>query len=155
MALGWLVQGSMTESDKDVYAEAGLALRWAQLFEAEIVTVVLMYGVSRGRFQVRSEAEDFVRKAEKRPLRHLLREALMRVRFEPDVSGTFEAAIGARNFFVHRFFWDRAEAFADERRHAELLKELRDLTQLFFSAHKFSEMLRDLYIQQLGSGVER
>ena len=67
------------------------------------------------------------------------------------MSGTFEAAINARNFFVHRFFWDRAEAFADERHHQELLKELRDLTQLFFSAHKFSEMLRDLYVQQLGS----
>lgn len=148
------VRGKMTDFDKEVYAEAGLALRWAELFEAEIVTVVLVYGVSRGRFRVRSEAEDFVRQAKKRPLRKLLRETLTRVQFEPDVSGTFEAAISARNSFVHRFFWDRAEAFADERRHQELLKELRDLTHLFFSAHKFSEMLRDMYVQQLGTKLE-
>jgi hypothetical protein len=117
-----------------------------------MVTVVLMYGVSRGTFRLRSDAEAFVRKAEKGPLRKLLREALTRVRFEPDVSGTFYAAIDARNLFVHRFFWDRAEAFVDERQHPELLKELRDLTQLFFSAHKFSEMLRDLYARQIESG---
>jgi hypothetical protein len=143
----------MTELNKDVYAAAGLALYWAQLFEAEIVTVVLIYGVSRGRFRARSEAEAFIQKAEKQSLRQLLRDTLVRVKFEPDVSGTFEAAINARNSFVHRFFWDQAEAFADEGRHPELLKELHDLAQLFFSAHKFSEMLRDLYIQQLGNDV--
>ena len=72
-----------------------------------------------------------------------------RVRFEPDVTGTLEEAREQRNFFVHRFFWERAEAFADESRHPELLDELKQLTELFFSAHKFAEMLRDLYVKQL------
>ena len=139
----------MTETDKNVYAAAGLALRWAQTFEAEIVTVVLMHGVARGAFRVRSEAEAFVRKSEKRPLRHLLNEALARVRFEPDISGTFEAALDARNWFVHSFFWDRAEAFADDNQHEELLKELRELTQLLYSAHTFAVILRDLYAKQV------
>ena len=138
-----------TDSDMRVYAEAGLALRWAQLFEAEIVTVLLVYGVSRQRFQVRSEAEDFIRKAEKRPLSQLLREILTRVKFEPDVTPTFEEALAARNSLVHRFFWDRSEIFAKDADHLKLFGELRELTQLFFTAYKFAEMLRDLYVQQL------
>jgi hypothetical protein len=139
---------SAAELDKEIYAAAGLALRWAQLFESEIVTVVLVYGVSRGKFEVRSEAEEFIRKAEKRPLTQLLHETLQRVKFEPDVSGTFEEAISARNFLVHSFFWNRSEAFADVRHQSQLLEELRELTQLFFSAHKFAEIVRDMYIKQ-------
>ncbi|HKP36788.1 MAG TPA: hypothetical protein VJT71_08010 [Pyrinomonadaceae bacterium] len=137
------------DPDLSIYAGAGLALRWAQLFEAEIVTVLLIYGVSRQKFNVRSEAEEFLRKTERRPLGQLLREILTRVRFEPDVSPTFEAAISARNSLVHRFFWDRAETFAKESDHSKMLDELRDLTQLFFSAYTFAEMLRNLYLQQL------
>ncbi len=33
----------VSDSDKQVYAAVGLALRWAQSFEAEIVTVVLVH----------------------------------------------------------------------------------------------------------------
>lgn len=140
--------GAVTDSDMKVYAEAGLALRWAQLFEAEIVTVLLVYGVSRQQFRVRSEAEDFIRTTEKRPLSQLLRAILKRVKFEPDVTPTFEEAISARNSLVHRFFWDRSDTFAEETDHSKLLAELRELTQLFFSAYKFAEMLRNLYLQQ-------
>jgi hypothetical protein len=140
---------SVSDWDMHVYAEAGLALRWAQLFEGEIVTVVLVYGVSRQQFSVRSEAEDFVRKAEKKPLSQLLHDVLKRVKFEPDITPTFEEAISARNSLVHRFFWDRSETFAEETDQSKLLKELRDLTLLFFSAYKFAEMLRNLYVQQL------
>ena len=50
---------------------------------------------------------------------------------------------------MHRFFWDRSETFAEETDQSKLLKELRDLTLLFFSAYKFAEMLRNLYVQQL------
>jgi len=143
----------MTKSDADIYAETGVALRWAQLFEAEIVTVALFHGIARGQFHVRAEAEEFIRKADKGPLSKLLQEILAHVRFEPDVTGTFQAAIEARNSFVHRFFWDRAEAFADAEQHPKLLGELRELTQLFFSAHKFAEMLRHLYFKQCGTNV--
>jgi hypothetical protein len=137
------------DSDLSVYAEAGLALRWAQLFEAEIITVLFIHGVSRQQFAVRSEAEEFIRKTEKRPLTQLLRDILTRVRFEPDVTPTFEAAISARNSLVHRFFWDRSEGFSKVTDRSKTLDELRDLTRLFFSAYKFAEMLRNLYVQQL------
>lgn len=139
----------MTETDRSVYAAVGLALQWAQLFEAEMVTVLLAHGVARGEFRVRKEAEEFLRTAERKSLSRVLKTCLDQVRFEPDVSGTFEEAREARNFLVHRFFWDRAEEFADDPRHAELLEELRELTQLFFSAHKFAEILRELYLKQM------
>ncbi len=141
----------VSESDMKVYMAVGLALRWAQAFEAEMVAVVLAHGIARGRFRVRSEAEAFVERAEKKALRQLLRECLALVRFEPDVTGTFDAAVDARNFLAHSFFWERTEAFVDETRHIELLTELREMTDLFFSAHKFAEMLRNLYQRQFGS----
>lgn len=139
----------MTETDRSVYAAVGLALRWAQLFEAEMVTVLLAHGVAHGEFRVRKEAEEFLRGAERKSLNRVIKICLDQVRFEPDVSGTFEEAREARNFLVHQFFGDRAEEFADDVRHAELLEELRELTKLFFSAHKFAEMLRELYLRQM------
>lgn len=139
----------MMGRDGEIYAAAGLALRWAQLFEAEVVTVALLHGVARRKFRTRAQAEDFVASSERKPLSQLLRKVLARVKFQPDVSGTFDEAIEVRNAFVHRFFWDHAEAFADDNRIDELIAQLKDNQRLFFSAHKFASMLSEMYRDQL------
>jgi hypothetical protein len=133
-----------------VYRACGLALSWAQFFEAEIVNAVLCHSITRNKFLVRSQAVRFLFDTEKRPLRQLLREVLKRARFEPDVTGTLFEAIERRNFLVHKYFWDRMEDFATEEGRYSMLEELRELTQLFYSAHKFASMITDLYSEQLG-----
>jgi hypothetical protein len=140
--------------DNQVYQACGLALRWAQLFEAEIVNVLLFHSLARKKFLVRSKAEAFLIHTEKRPLRQLLREVLERVRFEPDVTSTFVEAIEQRNFLAHKYFWDRMEDFATKEGRDRMIEELRELTQLFYSAHRFSSMITRLYVEQLGVSDE-
>jgi hypothetical protein len=145
----------VSDWDVNVYVEAGVALGWAQLFEAEMVTVLLVYDVSGEQFRFRAEAENFIRTSNKRPLIRLLRQVLSRVNFEPDVSPKFEEAISARNLLVHHFLSERTWPGIEQENTSKMIDELRELTQLFLSAYKFAEMLRSLYFQQLGESEIR
>jgi hypothetical protein len=147
-------QGDARAQEDQVYRACGLALSWAQFFEAEIVNAVLFHSIARNKFLVRSQAEKCLFDTEKRPLRQLLREVLKRIKFEPDVTGTFFEAIERRNFLAHKYFWDRMEDFATEEGRNSMLEELRKLTVLFYSAHKFASMITDLYSEQLGVSRE-
>lgn len=140
--------------DREVYEKAGLALSWAQLFEAEIVNVLFLHGLARKKFAVRSDAEQFLRKSNKRPLRQKLDDVLSRVKFEPDIKPTLYEALEKRNFFVHEYFWERMEKHHSAEGQQEMIEELHDLTQLFYSARKFASLLTDLYAKQVGIDVD-
>ena len=58
--------------DNQVYQACGLALRWAQLFEGEIVNAMLFHSIAQNKFLARSEAEAFLTKTERRQLRKLI-----------------------------------------------------------------------------------
>jgi len=136
--------------DDAVYRAAGLALAWAQYFEAEVVNIVFMHALARKRVVSRAQAENLISCSERRPLRKLLKEVLGRVRTEPDLTATFFEAVDKRNFLVHRFFWEFADEFTTSAGRSKMLTELRDITKLLYSAHTFAQQISWLYLKQLG-----
>jgi hypothetical protein len=138
----------------EVYEAAGLALSWAQCFEAELVSIALYHGLARKTLRTRSDAFVFIEQQDRRPAKKLLKEVLSRVKLEPDLQPTFEEALDRRNAFVHRFFWDRLETCSSVEGRAEARAELRELTELFYSANKFASIVAELYLKQLDLPTE-
>ncbi|MCI0562287.1 MAG: hypothetical protein MN733_27705 [Nitrososphaera sp.] len=141
---------SEQEHDQEVYAAAGLALRWAQMFEAELVNALFLHGVARGKFTKRDEAKEFIYKSDKKPLRQKLDAVLKRIQFEPDLRPTFDEALSKRNIFVHQYFWERTEAQMSEAGRDRMISELKELARVFYSAHSFTQMITELYAKQVG-----
>lgn len=136
--------------DDAVYRAAGLALSWAQYFEAEIVNIVFLHAIARGQVPSRSKAERLLSVAEKTPLRRQLRAVLTRAKTQPDLTATFLEAVDQRNYLVHRFLWDHSSNLTTANGRDRMLQELHDITQLLFSAHRFAQLRSGLYLKQLG-----
>jgi hypothetical protein len=138
------------DNEQQLYALCGEALCWAQMLEQEILNSILLHAVARGTVASRADLDDLLYRKDKQPLRHKLDEIFQRVRTEPDLRPIFYEALDKRNFFVHRFFWDRWElSFANEGRE-QLIVEVRDLGELFQSAYLFAKGITDLYAKQVG-----
>jgi len=138
------------EHDQQVYTATGLALRWAQMFEMEVVNILFLYSLAKETFSTRKQAEEFLYKKGIQPLRHKLDEIFKRVKFEPDLRPTFYEALEKRNYFVHQYFWNRMELFMNVNGRDQMITELKDITDLFYSAYTFAIIITDLYAKQVG-----
>lgn len=142
----------MTDSDdcsnNQLHALCGEALCWAQLLEQEILNGILLHAVARKTVMTRAQADDLINQRDKKPLRHKLDEVFQRVRTEPDLRPTFYEALEKRNFFVHKFFWDRFEELRTWEGRERLIVEVRGYAELFRGAYLFSRGITDLYMKQ-------
>lgn len=142
----------MTHGDDDssnrLYALCGHALCWAQLLEQEILNGILLHAVVRKVVLTQAQANDLLNQRDKAPLRRKLDEVFKRVKTEPDLRPTFYEAVEKRNFFVHKFFWDRFEDSLTPEGRERLIVEVRGYAELFRSAYLFSRGITDLYREQ-------
>lgn len=138
------------ELKQRLYALCGETLCWAQLLEQEILNAILLHAVAREKITTRSEAEDLLTQKDKQPLRNKLNEIFKRVKTEPDLSPTFYEAVEKRNFFVHKFFWDRFEDSFTEEGQQRLIVEVKGYSELFRSAYLWSKGITQLYAKQAG-----
>ena len=136
------------ESTQRLHMLCGEALFWAQLLEQEILNSILLHAIARKKVTTLDEARNLLSKADKQPLRRKLDEIFKRVKTEPDLSPTFFEAVEKRNFFIHKFFWDRFDDLHMEEGRQRLIVEVREYVELFRSAYLWSQGIAALYMKQ-------
>lgn len=142
------MQDTSKDNNNAFYALCGEALLWAQMLEQEILTGILLHAVARGTALSRAEANDLLRRKDKQPLKHKLDEIFKRVGTKPDLTPVFYEALEKRNFFVHRFFWDRMGLSFTYDGREKLVAEVGELCELFRSAYLFAKGFTELYLKQ-------
>ena len=142
------MQDSNQGDENVLYVLCGEALLWAQMLEQEILTGILLHAVVRGTVLSRDEANELLRRKDKQPLKHKLDEVFKRVGTKPDLTPVFYEALEKRNFFVHRFFWDRMELSFSYDGREKLVAEVEELRELFRSAYLFAKGITELYAKQ-------
>jgi len=138
----------------ELYAVCGEALLWTQMHEQEILNSILFHALARQTIASRAEAEDLLCRRDKQPLKKNLDEIFQRVGTEPDLKPISYEALDKRNFFVHRFFWDRMEVSFTKEGREKLIIEASKLAELFERACLIAKGITELYKAQLGMPVE-
>lgn len=120
------------DQHREVYAWAGLALYYAQVFEQAVINVIYAAQLADGTLAAafRSSDEFFTTHGDQ-TLGRLLAALRQHLSLPEDVGRQCSEALRRRNFLVHHFFAERVELFVHEQGRQLLLAELHAAITIF------------------------
>ena len=114
------------EQAHEVYAWAGLALYYGQVFEQGLIHTLYAGQVVDGSLlKTFGTLEKFDAIVDKQTAGALIRRLRQHVMTETHVDDTCDEALRRRNFVVHHFFSERSELFARQDGRQLMIEELR------------------------------
>lgn len=127
---------------REVYAWAGLAMYFAQVFEQSVIHTTYAARVVDGTLvQEFSSADDYYEMTASKPLGPLLARLRNHVELPADIDAHCSDAHRLRNFLIHHFFSDRIELFGHQDGRQLMLGELHGSIQAFAQADKELEQV--------------
>ncbi len=121
----------MTNDDelrKDVFAWYGGAAYAAQLFEQELIILLILTARLENRALPSNTIEDLDEWLSKKTLGGLLRELKKKFTLAPDFERLLNEYLEKRNFLAHRFFVDHATDLLSRSGCERLVEELKGLS---------------------------
>lgn len=123
------------EQHREVYAWAGLALYYAQVFEQGMIHAAYVAQIENNTL-VRefTSAEDFQGVVDRQTAGKIIRRVREHVTLSPELEAICLACVDRRNFLAHRFFSERSDSFARREGRQQMLEELREMIVGFQTA---------------------
>jgi len=122
------------ETTNEVYALTGVALHWAQCFEASMTNFLILHARLTGTVTTLESSDKLEAEYEKSTMGQLAKKLRQFAVFDDDAEEILKSAIQERNRLMHRFFQIHAETFLSENGAKGMLKELQNCTILFRKA---------------------
>lgn len=120
------------EQTREVYAWAGLALYYAQVFEQGMIHTVYAGQIVNGTITAEfNTADAFRRVVDSQTAGTILKRLKQHVTLDTESDDMCAEALRLRNFLAHHFFSDRSELFFSQQGRRLMLEELRAMTQVF------------------------
>ena len=130
------------EQCRDVYANFGVAVYFAQCFEKTVCNLLLFHRVVDQGDVTLENVDELERLIHKKTLGMLLKELKLNVTFN-DSKNTddFDKALEKRNFLLHHYFWERTVQTMSSNGRVQILAELDELRVLFQTADGIAKTL--------------
>jgi hypothetical protein len=126
---------------KEIYAQAGLALYFAQVLEHGVVNAMFIARMPEREQVTRAEIDAFAAEQFETPLGAMLKAMRRYVTVPHDVDALLKEAPGKRNWLAHRFFREFAEHFMNAKGRDEMHAYLQDAQPVFQRSYKELEAL--------------
>jgi hypothetical protein len=123
-----------SEQCKEVYAQAGLSLYWAQCLEKTLENFLVLHAQVSGECITLTQLDTFEERVEAQTLGRLLSDTRKHVLFKNGAEEFLTRALERRNFLVHRFFKERAEDFVSGAGRDRMIAELIEVRECFRNA---------------------
>lgn len=123
------------EQTREVYAWAGLALYYAQVFEHGLVNLIhVVLGTRNQLVGQYATIDEFYEQKFRKMMGKLLEETRKLGVLPDEALDLASRAVARRNFLIHEFFRERVELFPHQEGRRLLLIELSDAVGLFMRA---------------------
>lgn len=123
------------DQHRDVFAWAGLALYYAEVFEQAMIGAAYVAQIEN-RTPVRefTSAEDFCGVVDRQTAGKIICRVREHVALSPELEAICLAYVDRRNFLAHHFFSERSDSFARLEGRQQMLEELREMIVGFLTA---------------------
>lgn len=111
---------------RDVYAQYGLAMYYAQCVERQLAIVAPMLHGMNIWTTTRDQLEKLLDELFKKTLGTVIKTLETSVGLPSGFEDRLRNALRLRNFLAHEFFWERAGTFTHEQGRHQMLTELRE-----------------------------
>jgi|SRR5581483_11069821 len=138
------------EHVKEVYAQAGLALYFAQCFEMALANFLFFYHRATNERATVEELTAVEESNNKKTLGALLRRVKESCSFDEDAIDRLERALRDRNRLTHHFFKENAEGFLSTNGRDEMLRILSELQRSFQIADAMIEAANRAMVKAIG-----
>ena len=123
------------DQHREVYAWAGLALYYAQVFEQGMIRAAYVAQIENNSLVSEfTSAEDFHGVADRETAGKIIRRVREHVALSPELEAICLACVDRRNFLAHHFFSERSDSFARLEGRQQMLEELREMIVGFQTA---------------------
>ena len=120
------------EQNREVYAGAGLALYFAQVFEQGMIHAVYLAQIANGTLAMEfSSADAFHEVVDKQTAGAIIKRVFKHAALSAEVADHCAECVEKRNFLAHRFFSERSELFFHPGGRRLMLEELRVMIETF------------------------
>ena len=138
------------EHYKEVYAQFGLAVYYAQVFEQGLVNMITLFILAKTPGVTRELFEELFTVHAKKTLGRLINIAKKHVSFPEDNTKIFEEALGKRNYLIHHYFFERIDKFTTSEGREEMLSELEEIRKCLSEADDLIDPITDQICKKLG-----
>lgn len=124
----------MDEDDqhREIYAWAGLALYYAQVFEQGMIHATYVAQIDNNTLVNEfTSAENFQGVVDRETAGKIIRRVREHVALSPELQAICLACVYKRNFLAHHFFSERSDLFARLEGRRQMLEELREMIVSF------------------------
>lgn len=146
----FMTEDEESEQCKEVYAQAGLALYWAQCLEKALENFLYLHGRVSGECVTLAQLDALEERVEAQTLGRLLRDTRKHVHFGDGAEKLLETALERRNYLAHRFFKGRAETFVSKAGRDQMVTELTDIRECFRDADMVAIVIYEALGKVLG-----
>jgi hypothetical protein len=130
------------EQAREIYARAGLALYYAQVFEQGMIHTVYAGQIVNGTIASEfNTAEAFHRVVDSQTAGAILVRLRRHLDLAPELDAVCVEALRLRNFLAHHFFSERSELFFNQEGRRLMLDELQTMIRTFGQADRRLEVL--------------
>jgi hypothetical protein len=140
------------EQIKEVYAQFGLAVYYAQVLEHALVNALVYLDLipslarrARTRAEWEKEFDSFLNRHFETTLGKMIRNLSSVTAVPSNLEAMLREALAKRNWLAHEYFRERAEQFMSMRGREKMLTELQEVQTLFDGADRsLDEVVRPL-----------
>jgi hypothetical protein len=143
------------ETSKKVYTQAGVALHWAQCFEASTTNFLVFHARLTGQAITLESSDALEANFETSTMGQLVQKLKQFATFEGDTEIILKEALAQRNHLAHSFFKTHAETFVSEEGAQKMLEELKKSTMLFRKADLVAHTLSIAVAKAFGISEEQ
>jgi hypothetical protein len=139
------------EQKREVFAWAGRAIYYAQVFEQSVVNTLYIGQLIDGSLATNfSSADEFHAVIEKQTAGQVTKQLRRHLELSHELDVTLTNALNRRNFLAHRFFVERVELFMHQEGRQLMLGELHQAIQLFVDADRQLEAVMFSHSEKFG-----
>ncbi|HVY68298.1 MAG TPA: hypothetical protein VHH73_00115 [Verrucomicrobiae bacterium] len=139
---------------KNLFAHAGRTLYLAQCFEMSFENILCLYARLSLKSLTLAEFENFEKGVQKETLGQLLNKVRGLVKFGEGADAVLTTALEQRNFFVHRFFKERADQALPPKGSALMIDELIEIQRCLQEADLVASVVYKALGKALGISDE-
>lgn len=138
-------------SAREMFAHAGLAFYWAQLFEKGIIGLIgSVYFYKNHKVWSKQQFMQKLEKMNKKTMRPLLENAMSLVKFSEEDKAFLEKALDTRNRLTHGYFWEHYLIMMDIRGHEKVKSDMLEIQSLFRTASELVDTITINYAGAMG-----
>jgi uncharacterized protein YuzE len=138
------------ENGKSLFAWYGSATYRAQLFEQELIIILILTARLGDRGLSVEEIDQIDADLSHKTLGSLLTELSKKIELDDWYRDIWSRALSKRNYLIHRFYVDNALELTIKSGRERLISELRSMIELFKEAEARAEVVRVLLQRMMG-----